>query len=242
MAKNSVVVTTKSGDKLKTKPDTVEEIQTEVQAETTEPAQETTEQTTTETTTAVVEDPIAETPTETAQEQTGENETTQDTEQSQETAEEVDPWQAKIDDLKTTGTNTERMVVSTMESYTKKMAPGMINSEVEIGQNQVTLWRMIKLVVESEENFTKGFDLVIAYAKQYQDGCFNDRYLFRGMEHIPLDKINAAHFLGMLNVIKLAATSKNKREAMAQVDLNRVMNEQIFSEDARNRVISYFKS
>lgn len=152
----------------------------------------------------------------------------------------VDAWTQKIETLKAKGSAMERMVVQTLEEYVTKMRPGNIMSVSEINQQQLQLWRIIKLVIESADGFATCYPLIIAYARQYKDACFHDRLLYRGMEHITLDKDTTTYYLGSLNVIKLAATSKSKKEALAQVDLNRVMNEHVFSDDGRNRVIQYF--
>ena len=150
-------------------------------------------------------------------------------------------WEKKIEKIKTEGSVGERTLVNGLENYVTKMAPGRVMSMQEIATQQLTLWRCIKLAVENEEEFSSMYKLLIDYAKEYKDAAFNERYLFRGMENVTLDKDQIHAFLGSLNVIKLASISKSKKEAAAQVDLNRVMDERVFSEGARNRVISFFK-
>lgn len=138
------------------------------------------------------------------------------------------------------GTALEKVVVETLNDYTAKMKPGLVLSPDQLNQNQLQLWRLLRLVIESESDFQSTYTLIIDFARAHKDDVFHDRYLYRGMDNISLDKNTTTYFMGSLNVIKLAATSKNKQEAMAQVDLNRVMNEHVFSEAARNRVMAYY--
>lgn len=147
----------------------------------------------------------------------------------------------KLDKLAAEGTTLQKTIVQTLRDYVAAMRPGRIILDEVINQQQLQLWRIIRLVIESEADFKENYTLLIEFAREHQEGAFNDRYLYRGMETINLDKEQTRHFQGSLNVLKLAATSKNKREAMAQVDLDRVMNVNVFSEDGRNRVIAYFK-
>lgn len=149
-------------------------------------------------------------------------------------------FEQKLDRLLVEGTSLEKMIVSSLIKYVESMHPGKMLSAQELNQNQLNLWRLIRLAIESEKDFDSCYPLIIEFAREYKDAAFHDRYLYRGMENINMDKDNLTYFLGSLNVIKLAATSRNKREAMAQVDLSRVMNEKIFSEEGRNRVIQYF--
>ncbi len=246
MAKNTTIVTaSKAKDKAS---ETTEEVVQETppaetvaeQQDSSEAVQETASATETpaaeEKAESVAEEVAEPAPVSTEQEAAAQDSAEQATEEKPE----LDAWTQKIETLKAKGTAMERMVVQTLEEYVTKMRPGNIMSVSEINQQQLQLWRIIKLVIESADGFSTCYPLIIAYARQYKDACFHDRLLYRGMEHITLDKDTATYYLGSLNVIKLAATSKSKKEALAQVDLNRVMNEHIFSDDGRNRVIQYF--
>lgn len=246
MAKNTTIVTaSKAKDKAS---ETTEEVVQETPAAETVAEQQDSSEAVQETASAT-ETPAAEEKAESVAEEVAEpapvsteqEAAAQDSaEQATEEKPELDAWTQKIETLKAKGTAMERMVVQTLEEYVTKMRPGNIMSVSEINQQQLQLWRIIKLVIESADGFSTCYPLIIAYARQYKDACFHDRLLYRGMEHITLDKDTATYYLGSLNVIKLAATSKSKKEALAQVDLNRVMNEHIFSDDGRNRVIQYF--
>lgn len=146
----------------------------------------------------------------------------------------------RLSNMLSSGSSLEKVVAQTLQDYAVKMKPGNVLSVDELNQQQLQLWRVIRLVIESGDDFQSCYTFIIDFARAHKDDVFHDRYLYRGMDNISLDKDTATYFMGSLNVIKVAATSKNKREAVAQVDLNRVMNEQVFSEEGRNRVISYF--
>lgn len=162
------------------------------------------------------------------------------TEPVKEEAPKLSAWDAKIAEIKLQGTDFQKMVVETLEKYIVDMRPKTVITETLMNQSQLQLWRVIRLTIESEEEFAACYPLIIAYFKHYANDVFDERYLFRGSDTIPLDAETMKYFLGSLNVLKIAASVNNRRDVSKQVDLGRVMNENVFSGEARNRVIAFF--
>lgn len=134
-----------------------------------------------------------------------------------------------------------RMVLTNLQTYLERMQPGQLRSQDELGTAQLLLWRTIVLSMENEADFKECFDWLVAFAKEYGDEgeAFHDNYLFRGMEAINLDSKTVNHFQAMLCLLQLLGRSKSKAEVKKLIDLDRVLNEEIFSNDARNRVMQY---
>ena len=151
-------------------------------------------------------------------------------------------FQKITDDLLANGTAHEKAVVTALNTYVQDMRPGNIRTEADINTQQITLWQVIRRTMENGQEFGKVFPVIINYFREYGKACFDERYLFRGAEFVALDKDQMHAFLAALNLIKLTATSVSKREASAQVDLNRTMVETVYSDDARNRVIAWYKN
>ena len=149
-------------------------------------------------------------------------------------------FNAHIENVKANGSLQERTLITYLEDYRINMAPGRPVTEQSMNTAQVSLWRAIKQVLETEENFEKTFTLLIAYFRNLKANVFHERYVFRGMESITLDADQAKAFQRVINLLKVAAGSTSHRATTAQVDLGRTMMENVFSGDARNRVMSYF--
>lgn len=197
-----------------------------------EPAQEPEVQVVTPEEQAIAEAPAADTA-----------EATEDSADGQDAAEEpaeVDSWEAKIEGIKANGTRSEKNVVNALEGYVVKMAPYSVLTQEAMIAQQMLLWRTVRNVIEEPKDFEAGYTLLIDYARQYKNTSFSDHNLYRMMDQIPLDKESAKYFQASLNVITIAASVKNRKDAVKQVDLNRVMNERVFSEVGRNNVINYF--
>lgn len=150
-------------------------------------------------------------------------------------------FNAHIENVKANGSLQERTLITYLEDYRINMAPGRPVTEQSMNSAQVSLWRAIKQVLETEENFEKTFTLLIAYFRNLKANVFHERYVFRGMESITLDADQAKAFQRVINLLKVAAGSTSHRATTAQVDLGRTMMENVFSGDARNRVMSYFQ-
>lgn len=226
---------TTKGTQMSTKED--KKVQEEEQAQT--PSQEMSEAIEQQATTDVKTEEVSDT---SAHSETAETEPAVEVqkEPAKEEAPKMTAWDAKIAEIKLQGTDFQKMVVETLEKYIVDMRPKTVITETLMNQSQLQLWRVIRLTLESEEEFAACYPLIIAYFKHYANDVFDERYLFRGSDTIPLDAETMKYFLGSLNVLKIAASVNNRRDVPKQVDLGRVMNENVFSGEARNRVIAFF--
>lgn len=132
-------------------------------------------------------------------------------------------------------------VLDILENYQEVMGLNTVTTESTINQQQGSLWRAVKLVLGSAQDFTTGFQLLINFAREYgEEGAFQHHLLFRGFEHTKLNADASRAFQNILTVITAAAESKNPATVRKNIDLARAMNSTTFSEEARSRVIGYF--
>ena len=137
------------------------------------------------------------------------------------------------------GSVREKHVIATMKAYIEAMAPGKTMSDREGVAQQMVLWNVINNAVSHDEDFDKVFNLVIMFFREFKDSSLHENYVYRFTDSMTTGKDAIAAFLNMVNLLKVAAGLKNKKDIRQQVDLNRTMNA-TFNEAARQRVIGYF--
>ncbi len=148
-------------------------------------------------------------------------------------------FEKKIETIMTKGSGREQFIVTSMNNYIEAMKPGKLISDDQGSAAQAALFRIFQNVVRNDEMFKECMDLLIDYFREFKDGVFHEHYAFRFTEFmtIPSDHIKA--FTYMVNLLKISASVKTRKEVTKMVDINRAMNE-AYSEDERQRVVAYF--
>lgn len=139
----------------------------------------------------------------------------------------------------TTGTPTEKQLISFFNNYIDVMAPGKPMDSKKGAGHQQTLWRGILTALNDDENFDKSFPLMIEFVKEHRKGVFSDSYAFRFTEQMTLSKEQLAAFNSFIVTLQIAAGLVNKKDMSKQVDLNKLMTP-VYKEATRQRLIAYF--
>lgn len=149
-------------------------------------------------------------------------------------------FQSKVDNLKKEGTQQTKTLIMYLEQYLVDMAPRKPLTSAEIVHRQQAFWKsaLLPLIEQPSENFHQSFSILVGFFREYSEGAFHERYLFRGVEHFTQAKEQTDAFLALLNLIKILSKAVDRKTALRQVDLGRTF-AGIYSEDARNRVIGY---
>ena len=139
------------------------------------------------------------------------------------------------------GLQAARVVVDTMDGYMQAMKPGLPVSDDEVVLQQNTLWRLLQRVFgdENQDAMTQGTDVLVAYFTEYRKTALAEVYVFRGAELMTLPQEQMQAFHAALNVLHIAAATGVK-SVKKHADLNRSFTEQVYSDVARNNILSYF--
>lgn len=149
-------------------------------------------------------------------------------------------FEAKINRLRQSGTAAQKSVIAKMDSYFAQMKPGLPVDPVKGGAHQLAFYMALRQVCETETTeFREAFKLILEYFRQYKDGALGDRYIFRFTENIQLTNTAMRPFLGLINLLRVAAEAKSREQVLKQVDLTRSL-ETGFSDQARQRIIQFF--
>jgi hypothetical protein len=110
-----------------------------------------------------------------------------------------------------------------------------------ITQQQGVLWRSIRTVLNSADDFEHGFQLLINFARQYREtGAFQHHLLFRGFDYTKMNAETSKAFQKVLAIITAAAEHKSRSTVTKTIDLARAMEGSVFTDEARSRVIGFF--
>lgn len=158
-----------------------------------------------------------------------------------EAAAELSAFQALTADQRANGLQSARVVVDTMDGYMLAMRPGLPVSDEEVIVQQTTLWRLIQRVLNDEnyESLEAGLGLLIKYFTEYRKTALAEVYVFRGAELLTLPPEQTQAFHAALNVLHIAAATGVK-SVSKHADLNRSFPEQVYSDTARNNIMSFF--
>jgi hypothetical protein len=138
-------------------------------------------------------------------------------------------------------TKTEAIVRDTISQYLEEVKPGRPVQAEFINRNQLMLWRLILRVIEAPDDteFEKGFTLLVAYFRANRKSALGEYHVFRGMDTITLDQDTTAAFQRALNLLIICATVSGPKEAGRHADLGRSLPEGVYSDNARNRLLSF---
>ena len=155
--------------------------------------------------------------------------------------EEVSAFEKMRAKVRAEGLQAARVVVDTMDGYMQAMKPGLPVSDDEVVLQQNTLWRLLQRVFgdENQDAMTQGTDVLVAYFTEYRKTALAEVYVFRGAELMTLPQEQMQAFHAALNVLHIAAATGVK-SVKKHADLNRSFTEQVYSDVARNNILSYF--
>ena len=128
-----------------------------------------------------------------------------------------------------------------MDGYMLAMRPGLPVTDDEVIVQQTTLWRLIQRVLNDEnyESLEAGLGLLIKYFAEYRKTALAEVYVFRGAELLTLPPEQTQAFHAALNVLHIAAATGVK-SVPKHADLNRSFPEQVYTDTARNNIMSFF--
>lgn len=146
-----------------------------------------------------------------------------------------------IDDLKVSGTSTQKILITSIEKYIDTMTPGKPVKDDAGAKSQYDLWKIISYLAEQApgDEFKKLWNILLAYFEEYKDGVFHDRYIYRFSEFWvwPEHELNGMHRI--LNLVKLTCNPADRGHGLKNVSLDRSLTEG-FSEEARQRITTFY--
>ena len=150
-------------------------------------------------------------------------------------------FEAKLQSINESGSDREKFVASMIGEYIKHMAPGIPVGPDEGYRRQLSLMRTIVNIIETDDDFTKAFRLLIAFVREHRKTVFDDKYAYRFFEFARPNDTGPKILTNLITMLIVAAGLQNKREIKKFVSLDKALSLGI-SDAGRQRVIQYFNS
>lgn len=130
--------------------------------------------------------------------------------------------------------------MNAVQQYMQDMGPAMTQTTESGARHQVVLFRAIRTIIDySHDDFQLAFATLLRLFDENKDGVFHERYVFRFMESVVLNQDERRAFERILNLIKLAAASAGRKEAVNQINFQKTL-QYVFTEEGRQRVLAFF--
>lgn len=151
-------------------------------------------------------------------------------------------FQAKIAELKQSGTSNQKAVISSLETYIATMNPSMVVTEDNGAKQQYNLFKAIHNVLENSppDEFKKTWNIILAFFNEYKNTVFSDRYIYRFSEYWQWSEDHLTAFQRLINIIKLTCEPSTRTAGLRHVDLDRSLAVGI-SDNARQKVTNFYK-
>lgn len=146
-----------------------------------------------------------------------------------------------IESINQSGNSPAKFVVAGLQRYITSMKPGLPLEQKEAASNQTALWKTLYNFLENaEEDFDKVYSVILGLFFKHKDGVFHEHYVFRAMSDVALDAEEIQAFQVLINLIKVTADPVGRQAALKQnVDISRTL-ANVFSETARQKVLSFY--
>ena len=133
-------------------------------------------------------------------------------------------------------------LVNFLDSYMKKMSPGLLAGDKQGGMTQFNLHNTIVQLFNAADYdvFRNGLLILLAYFNAYEKGVFNERYLFRFSEQWPGGADKLTNFHATLNLLKIIA-NKQERPVGKFISLERTFNTG-YTELAKDNISRFLKT
>lgn len=152
----------------------------------------------------------------------------------------ISDFQFAVGRIMTSGTTAQRGLVSALELYLSKMAPGIPMDNDKGAANQYGLWMTLATILNGDSaEFKSLWNIVLAFFHEHKNGVCHERYIFRFAEYWNRPEHALQAFQRILNLIKLTADVKGREHGLKQIDLTRTLAIGI-TEEGRQKVLAFY--
>lgn len=157
-------------------------------------------------------------------------------------AQKLKDFNQKLQKLIDTGSGLPRITAVRLKEYAERMDPSKLTEEKDISNSQVSMYQAISSAVESEQDFDECYGLIVEFFKIHHEGCCAMRYHSRGDSFVALGADERRTLFAHYNLLEALAGVKDKKHLVKVVDIPRTINESVFSDEGKNRLIHYYSS
>ena len=133
-----------------------------------------------------------------------------------------------------------KFALHNVAEYMDNMAARKPVDVVTGARHQVTLYRAITSIINSNENdFAPAFGALLSMFHNNAEGAFHETRVFRFFDQMALPENDRKAFQRLLNLIKITADPKARALALTQVDMSATLQHGL-SDLGRQKVLNFF--
>lgn len=139
-------------------------------------------------------------------------------------------------------TTTGHMILRNLDAYIDAMHPRKTQTEAQLNQHQVSLFRQLILAINKLDNdFETVFGLILQKFNENKDGVFDHVNVFRGMPFIALQPDEIKAFQQILDLVIMTASPKGRHISLQQVSpLKSLSIGAVITDAGRNKVMAFY--
>ena len=152
----------------------------------------------------------------------------------------LDAFEQKVQKFLTQGDIVQQTLVGVLNRYNEEMSPHRAVDVPTARTQQKALWNIIVKVMDTDENFSENWRMIIAYFKRYRQGTFGDKSVNRFMDLLTNFNIEERQtFMNILALLSLTAGLNNPKMVHKYYVLDRGLTRPI-KPQSRQRVINFY--
>ena len=134
------------------------------------------------------------------------------------------------------------MILRNLDAYIDAMHPRKTQTEAQLNQHQVSLFRQLILAINKLDNdFETVFGLILQKFNENKDGVFDHVNVFRGMPFIALQPDEIKAFQQILDLVIMTASPKGRHISLQQVSpLKSLSIGAVITDAGRNKVMAFY--
>lgn len=146
-----------------------------------------------------------------------------------------------IEAINQSSNTSAKFAIAGLQRYIANMQPGVPMDQKDAAFHQTGLWKTLYNFIENtEEDFDKVYSVILGLFFKHKEGVFHEHYVFRAMSDVTLDSDEISAFQVLINLIKVTANQVGRQAALKQnVDISRTL-ANVFSENARQKILSFY--
>lgn len=137
------------------------------------------------------------------------------------------------------GTTHEQYVKNVMTNYVQVCLTSVDLEKIAIEQKR--FWRLFAYLHAHPAEFNKLFNIVIEFARQYQDELFNLQMLYRAQEGLAMGSDEMQCYNNLRTLVLNTIQSKSKKAVKSILDIRKIVDHPLIPEIVRGQYVAFYQ-
>lgn len=148
-------------------------------------------------------------------------------------------FQTRLAWIEAHGTTHEKYVKNVLTNYVEVCTKSVDLEKISVEQKR--LWRLFAYLHAHPGEFSKLYNIVIEFGREYKDELFNLHMFFRAQEGLALGKDEMQCFNNLRSLVLNTVESKRKQAVKAILDIRKIVDHPLIPEHVRGMYVAYYQ-